>query len=449
MGARRKLLSEIAALPKATPPLLIRQKQDSKNVTHPKTAQSEGNSKRKTWAIFEPGYCAASPTKQPDPKRARAEGNSLWKGPRTHRMSQRVAGTSFTVDSFYAAKTDPGCTNFFLTHFHADHYGGLTKKILPDGARVLCSSITAKLVKDLLRIPDSFMRILPIGKKIDIPDGKLPGSGASVWLFDANHCPGAVVLLFYVWMTKRYVLHSGDCRFDPRVFKQHDKLAQVIQAGQLDYLYLDTTYCNPKYVFPHQDTILAQVVDAARNEDRRTRGRCLFFFGTYSIGKEKVFLAVAEALDLKIYSGKRKIGILKSLQMGRRIDDRLVETAGEARVQVVSMRALSAEGLREYAKRNKLNADFIGRGLAVLFRPTGWSFQSDKKTPCGASRSSDQAMFYNVAYSEHSSFDELRAFVDWAKPAKVIPTVNARSKADADRLRETLGHTDRSLRSVN
>lgn len=461
MGARRKILSEIAALTKWTnlPSNGSRTRGQesvitscaSNNPVEGLPVQGETASKRKLWAIFEPGYCASSPSKVPTDKRARTLHHRASKKPRRHRPSQRVAGTSFTVDSFHAATSDPGCTTFFLTHFHSDHYGGLRRKTLPNGARVLCSAVTAKLVKDFLHIPDAFLRVLPVGEKVDVPDSGLLGSaasGASVWLFDANHCPGAVVMLFYVWRTKRYILHSGDCRFDPRVFEKHGKLVDIVRAGLLDYLHLDTTYCDPKYVFPHQDTILAKVVAAARKENDRTRGQCIFFFGTYSIGKEKVFLAVAEALNLKIFASPRKRSILKCLHLGPSLTDRLVERANEARVHVVSMFDIGPERLGNYALRNSLNRSFIGRGLAIVFHPTGWSFRGGSEGLRMINRMDDQAMLYHVAYSEHSSFEELCAFVNWAKPARLIPTVNARSMEHAQELCRLLGHVDKSLRSV-
>lgn len=447
MGARRKLLSALSTLP--VEPCTTTKTAESVPPSRDSSAKDHTCVKRKVWAIFEPGYRAASPPKRPrfsgrNDKRNAGEGR-----PRRHSPAQRVPGTSFTVDSFTASLSDPGCTMFFLTHFHSDHYKGLRKTTIPSGARVWCTSVTGRLVKSLLRVPDAFLRTLPIGRKVDVPDaGRGPGAGASVWAFDANHCPGAVVLLFYVWSTKRYVLHSGDCRFDPRVFDRHEKLAQVVRSGLLDYLHLDTTYCNPKYVFPAQDKVLEQVVEIAHRENRRTRGRCLFFFGTYSIGKEKVFLAVANALDLKIYAGKRKRGILDALDLGPRFTERIVNSAREARVHVVSMRELAAGLLSRYVTSNGLNRDFVGRGLAIVMRPTGWSFTGSGETPRGSSRAADQAIFYNIPYSEHSSFDELQAFVAWANPARVVPTVNARSKEAADELRATLGHVDRSLRSV-
>lgn len=468
IGARRKLLSAFTALSsswKASVPASEEPRAQSCNDSQINISTNvKHQPKRKLWAIFEPGYRAVSdsPSKRPraTTKSREARDISVLQKKivgRRHRFSQRVPGTSFTVDSFRAAISDPGCLTFFLTHFHADHYGGLRRSTLPEGARVLCSAITAALVKHILCVPAEFIRILPLNKKIDIPDGSMPGAGASVWLFDANHCPGAVILLFYIWKTKRYVLHTGDCRFDPRIFDNHTKLKAVILEEKLDFMYLDTTYCNPRYAFPPQDDVLQHVVDAAKNEDKRTRGRCLFFFGTYSIGKEKVFTAVAKALDLKIFSAPRKRGILDLLCLEPAVAQKFVTDPHQARVHVVSMYELKAEGLRRYAARHGLNNKFIGRGLAVIFRPTGWSFaSSDASIPAEAdtrpkavNRNSDQAMMYNVPYSEHSSFTELRSFVQWASPAKIVPTVNARSAEDAERMRSILGHTDRRLRDVD
>jgi len=41
---------------------------------------------------------------------------------------------------------------------------------------------------------------------------------------------------------------------------------------------------------------------------------------------------------------------------------------------------------------------------------------------------------FSVPYSEHSAFSELRECVAFLDPARIVPTVNCRSAADAARM---------------
>lgn len=405
----------------------------------------------KVWDIFSAGFRAVATGKAKVDVKAKARTPPRKDGggraARKHALSHRVFGTSFTVDSFKAAKSDP-CRRFFLTHYHADHYGGLSKGSMPDGGIVLCTKITAELVHMLLRVPEERIRVLETGSEDGefVEDTEGVGNGAHVWCFDANHCPGAVVMLFRVEKTGRYILHSGDCRFDLSIFQRHAKLAAVAAAGEIDYLHLDTTYCDPRYVFPHQRDILAEVVQFARRENERTGGRAMFFFGSYTIGKERVAVAVAEALDLHIYTDKRKMSILRCVGIPE-LQKRLVPRAADARVHIIPMRSLSADGIRGHAERAGLSKKFIGSGRAVLFRPTGWSYRGGvgvRRTM----RAVDQSVMMDVAYSEHSSFAELKEFVHFARAARILPTVNARSAEDSKKLQVLLGHSDRALRTV-
>lgn len=64
--------------------------------------------------------------------------------------------------------------------------------------------------------------------------------GVRVTALDANHCPGALLLLFELPDGRR-ILHTGDMRWDESM-KQYSAFA----SGAIDELYLDTTFCDPR-----------------------------------------------------------------------------------------------------------------------------------------------------------------------------------------------------------
>ena len=210
-----------------------------------------------------------------------------------------------------------------------------------------------------------------------LKDGRGQGLSVDVVLVDANHCPGAAMFLFRHRQTAKTVLHVGDFRW------KRDQMVPLISAALanpkrgedstpsskckkgtrlplafltngkfrtaggeqpppslhatsssssspdpriiLDYLFLDTTYCNPSYTFPSQASVIDETAlfvakllreahepqqDSSAQEarlgwgalkpDTGRRGRLLILFGSYSIGKERLYMAVADRLGLKV-----------------------------------------------------------------------------------------------------------------------------------------------------
>lgn len=198
-------------------------------------------------------------------------------------------------------------------------------------------------------------------------------------------------------------LHTGDFRYSARLHSPqqlHFPLAAGRrQSSQFNCIYLDTTYLNNRYRFANQSTIIERTVAACRlisrgareiskllslpleflcpsirnrTANNGTKKPLAIVVGSYTIGKERLFLSLAEALQCKIYAwDQRKRRILESVcrhQFPSSLE-LLTDSEDEALIHVCAMSNLSLRQawLWEIMER-------YDRVLAL--RPTGWTFKS-------------------------------------------------------------------------
>ncbi|KAI0286113.1 DRMBL-domain-containing protein [Russula aff. rugulosa BPL654] len=387
-----------------------------------------------------------------------------------------LQGMPIAVDAFRYGEI-PGVTSYFLTHAHSDHYTNLSSSW--KAGPIYCSEDTANLIIHMLSVDPKWVHPFPM----NVPT-LVPGSGGvTVTLIDANHCPGSSLFFFEGAQTVnagdstyksshvgsgrifRY-LHCGDFRASP----QHT-LHQAVQGKRIDIIYLDTTYLNPRYLFPAQAQVISACAELAKrlvsgqaltSEDIKgsvsnwvtfapkpeAKGdtkltNTLVVVGTYSIGKERIVKAIAKALHTKIYCDSRKAAILRC-QSDPELHDMLTTDPFSANVHLVPLGVATSDRLKEYIGRWKGHW-----AKAIAFRPTGWTYSP----PAGSSTapsiasilarpphreftyahlrpargSTSTAQFFGVPYSEHSSFFELTCFalsLDWAR---IVATVNVES----------------------
>ena len=164
----------------------------------------------------------------------------------------------------------------------------------------------------------------------------------------------------------------------------------------------------------------------------------MFFLGTFSIGKERVSLKVADTLNLHLYASKRKRTFLNKDSLGPSYTSHMVSNPHNCRVHVLPMRNLSATS---YAGETGLNSTFISHGHAVVFRPTGLKFRRGERSLRG-----DGAGCYQVAYGENSRFAELVDFVAWRRAYRMVDTVNARDRKSSEALKNPFYFCERKLR---
>lgn len=378
----------------------------------------------------------------------------------------------FIVDGFSCR---PGRTKaFFLSHAHSDHYGGLSSSWR--AGTIYCTAVTAALMRRMFPGVAERLVALPLGRRVQV-------DGVGVQLVDANHCPGAVLFVFDAPTpsgraarreeNRRYVVHCGDMRYHPGM--RDDPFLRSV-AGRVDALHLDTTYCDPKHDFPPQAESVAFVVARAREAiaeggggapaaadffkprtgaaapslARMTPGaggqmrfrpcKTLVLVGTYSIGKERVLLEVARQCEVMVGVSSAHLERLRLLRLFS--DDPAADASAFRRVfttsvaaapvHAVPMGTVSLDAAAEYMRQvNRRHGTGYKRVLA--FRPTGWSGNRPRTSQRGP------ATVHHVPYSEHSSFRELRDFVAFLRPRRVVPTVNA---ANRERRAEMIAHFD-------
>ncbi|MCO5596559.1 hypothetical protein L7F22_050624 [Adiantum nelumboides] len=186
------------------------------------------------------------------------------------------------------------------------------------------------------------------------------------------------------------VLHTGDFRFSEDMASN-----SVLQACNIHTVILETTYCNPQYDFPKQEVVIQFIIDAIQAE--AFNPNTLFLIGTYTIGE---------------------------LNLCHKTNDR------DAHIHVVPLWSIASFKRMNYIVRHS-----IGRYNSIVsFSPTGWSFGRGKKRTPGRRWRQGTVVRYEVPYSEHCSFKELKDFVKFTNPAQIIPSVHNDSANAADAL---------------
>jgi DNA cross-link repair 1C protein len=220
------------------------------------------------------------------------------------------------IDFFRMHPSHPPPLACFLSHIHSDHLQGLESLKSPF---VYCSAATRRLLLRMEKYPHrmNFMKGVLESRKQHYRHLKLvlkaiplqcpteieldPLEKIRVTLFDANHCPGAV--MFLIEGERKAILYTGDIRSEPwwvnSLARNPVLLPYTTGLKQLDTIYLDTTFAVKEDIykkFPSKAEGIHELLKKASQYSPET----LFYLNAWTLGYEEVWIALSSLLNSSV-----------------------------------------------------------------------------------------------------------------------------------------------------
>ncbi|CAG8974477.1 hypothetical protein HYALB_00010863 [Hymenoscyphus albidus] len=213
----------------------------------------------------------------------------------------------------------------FLSHVHSDHLAGLESFKSPF---IYCSAATKEMLLKLERYQhqlnfelgilesrklqykhlQNLLKPIPLETPTRIELS--PGDEIQVTLFDANHCTGAVMLLFEG--ENKAVLYTGDIRSEPwfvnNLARNPFLMEYTTGMKTLECVYLDTSNLGP-YEFPTKAEGLKELLQKVSKYPADT----VFHFSAWTFGYEEVWMTLSRFLNSPIHVSKYNMRLYRSL----------------------------------------------------------------------------------------------------------------------------------------
>ncbi|KLJ10019.1 hypothetical protein EMPG_14575 [Blastomyces silverae] len=233
------------------------------------------------------------------------------------------------VDYFRKNPDRPAPLACFLSHVHSDHLQGLESLRAPF---IYCSAATREILLRLEKYPhrinfskgilesrkkhykhlSKLLRPIPLQVPTEIELS--PRNNVRVTLFDANHCPGAV--MFLIEGNGKAILYTGDIRAESwwvdNLIRNPVLIPYTLGSKRLDKIYLDTTFATKSNVyqtFPSKAEGIRELLEKIQTYPDNT----LFYLRVWTFGYEDVWLALSAALNTQIHVDRYQMGVYQSL----------------------------------------------------------------------------------------------------------------------------------------
>jgi len=231
------------------------------------------------------------------------------------------------------------------------------------------------------------------------------GDTVTVTPIDANHCPGAAMFLFEGSFGR--ILYTGDFRYcGPMLY---DIQLNLLCNGNVDVLYLDNTFCDPRCIFPSREDAVVEMMHIIQSyPEARIK------IGLRSLGKEQMLVNIARSTGEWIGVSQERYKVLELLCMPN-----VFKILSSCRIQVVMISEITARSMTDWNSEQQTVA-IIPSGICIGLTHAAFPQRDD---------------VHVVPYSDHSSYEELQQFVSFIEPHKIYPILGSDMK---DRLARSL-----------
>jgi len=263
-------------------------------------------------------------------------------------------------------------------------------------ARTICTPATADLIRQ--RYGAAVLQPLTFGTPLCI-------AAARLTLHPAGHVLGSAQAL--VETDDFRLLYSGDLRLRPSA------AAETAAVPEADVLVMETTFGRPRYVFPPEDQVVAQIVDFCEQGFAAGQTPVLF---AYSLGKAQETIALLHQRGLRVAAHPSILAINAVYQRhGVALPDCAAWDAPLAERTVILC--------PPQARKNRVLGDERRLRFALL---SGWAMDSGAKFRYRC----DEAF----ALSDHCGYDDLLRYVALSR-ARTVYTLHGFAREFAQELR--------------
>ncbi|VFQ96135.1 unnamed protein product [Cuscuta campestris] len=343
---------------------------------------------------------------------------------------EMLKGLPFSVDTW--SPNSNRKRHHFLTHAHKDHTQGICAYA---SSPIYCTLITQSLVlQHYDQLDRSIFVRIEVGQSLEIED---PNGGFTVTAFDANHCPGAVMLLFEGKFGN--ILHTGDCRLTIECLRSLPEKYVVKKGRQprcpLDCVFLDCTFGKFSLRMPTKQSAIQQVINCIwKHPDAPT-----VYLTCDLLGHEEILVSASRTFGSKIYIDKAKIP--QCLQSMELLVPEILSQDPTSRFQLFDgFHGLydRAEAKIAEARANLQHEPLIIRASSQWYAcgDEGCSQMEKQKKERFDQAVRDMHGVWHVCYSIHSSREELEWALQNLAPRWVVSTTPCCRAMELDYLKK-------------